>query len=180
MSTKVLLPPQSLSPQFEMLSLGCATRPSSCQSKANSPRSSPFKTGDNAKSVLQCKDCASTRTITSKDLVQRLKKSKLILLDCRPFIAYNLNHIVGALNISCCDRFTKRKLERGKASVGDLVSGHEDAKTIFKDYIKEAEIILYDDSTTDVADIPATHPLYLVLSSLLKEGKEAFVLRGKP
>ena len=30
--------------------------------------------------------------------------SGFLLLDCRPFIAYNVSHILGAINVNCCDR----------------------------------------------------------------------------
>ena len=130
----------------------------------------------------QLKDFATNvKTILPKELAIKLdsdKDSKLLLLDCRPFIAYNLNHISGALNISCCDRLTKRKLERGKASVGDLVSGHQNAKNIFKEYLKGSDIVLYDDSTSDIKDLPSSNPLSLVLSNLVKDGHKVFILKG--
>ena len=132
-------------------------------------------------STQQCKDCNKVKTILPKDLAIKLnsdKDSKLLLLDCRPFIAYNLSHISGALNISCCDRFTKRKLERGKASVGDLVSGHQNAKNIFKEYLKGSDIVLYDENTTDIKELPSSNPLSLVLSNLVKDGHEVYILKG--
>ena len=33
-----------------------------------------------------------------------------LLLDCRPFIAYNVSHILGAINVNCCDRKVLRNL----------------------------------------------------------------------
>lgn len=32
------------------------------------------------------------------------KNGGFLLLDCRPFIAYNVSHILGAINVNCCDR----------------------------------------------------------------------------
>ena len=31
-------------------------------------------------------------------------KNGFLVLDCRPFIAYNVSHIRGAINVNCCDR----------------------------------------------------------------------------
>ena len=109
------------------------------------------------------------------------KLESLLLLDCRPFIAYNLNHISGALNVSCCDRFTKRRLQRGTASVGDLVAGDE-CKEAFKEKCDShiIQIILYDENTADPSELPISHPLHLVLTSLLKEkeDRQVVILRG--
>ena len=35
-----------------------------------------------------------------------------LLLDCRPFIAYNVSHIRGAINVNCCNRFNRKRLQQ--------------------------------------------------------------------
>ena len=148
---------------------------------AKSPRPSTAVVGP---FCAKHKDYSSNdvKTILARDLAVKLDSCRgsksVLLLDVRPFIAYNLNHINGALNISCCDRFTKRKLERGKTSIGDLVSGQENAKNIFKEYLKGSDIVLYDENTTDIRELPSSNPLSLVLSSLVKDGHDVFILKG--
>lgn len=117
------------------------------------------------------------RTILAKDLAQRLNKSKpLLVLDCRPFFAYNANHIQGAVNINCSDRFNRRRLQQGKCSLVDLVSSKE-GKDLYKKRSGK-EIIVYDDRTNDIKDIGADATLYLVLAVLRREGKQATILKG--
>ena len=187
MSTSLELPIGVL--EAEMMSLNCCL-PASKSAHPHSP-SSPGNMVGSPSLPTRCKECSQkqnckpdVKTIMPMDLAKRLNNAcgetsvKLLLLDCRPFIAYNLNHINGALNISCCDRFTKRKLERGKASVGDLVSGHQDAKSIFREFIKGSDIVLYDESTSDIHSLPSNNPLSLVLANLVKDGREVFILKG--
>jgi len=54
---------------------------------------------------------------------------QLLLIDCRSFVAYNSNHVRGALNISCSDCISRKRLLTGRVTIGDLVSGSDgDAK----------------------------------------------------
>ncbi len=132
-----------------------------------------------AQEAYHCHECSTVRSVIPTELARLMEMAKtLLLLDCRSFIAYNLNHINGALNVSCCDRFSKRRLQGGKASVADLISGDNDAKTIFKELV-QSEIVLYDDKTKDSSQLSSTSPIHLVMSSLLKEGKEVYILKGK-
>ena len=118
------------------------------------------------------------KTILPHDLAGRLNKSKPVLvLDCRPFFAYNANHIQGAVNINCSDRFNRRRLQQGKCSLVDLVTTKEGKDTFKKRWSKE--IVLYDERTADVSQIGTDATLYLVLTVLLREGKQASILKGK-
>ena len=131
-----------------------------------------------AKEAYHCTDCEKARSMLPAELAKRMEMAKtLLLLDCRSFISYNLNHVRGALNVSCCDRLTKRRLQGGKASVADLVSGN-DAKTLFRELI-QSEIVLYDEKSKDVSSLTPQSSLHLVLTALLKEGKEVSVLKGE-
>ncbi|XP_046387994.1 dual specificity protein phosphatase 10-like [Ischnura elegans] len=49
----------------------------------------------------------------------------LLMIDCRPFLAYNANHIRGAINVNCSDRFNRRRLQTGKATLADLAATAE-------------------------------------------------------
>eukprot|EP00731_Ephydatia_muelleri_P004079 Em0002g255a len=70
------------------------------------------------------------------------------IIDCRPVFAYNVCHISGAIN-------------EGKAKFQSSVGG---------------ATVVYDDSSGDMKDLSATHPLVLVMSALMGMGK-CYLLR---
>ena len=63
---------------------------------------------------------------------------QILVIDCRSFVAYNSNHVRGALNISCADCISRKRLLTGRVTIGDLVSGAEDAK---ERYQRAAEVV---------------------------------------
>lgn len=119
----------------------------------------------------------SARTMQPQELASRMNKSRSVLvLDCRPFVSYNIAHIQGAVNVNCSDRFNRRRLQQGKASIVDLVSSKE-GKDLYKKRSSK-EIVIYDDHSKDVQSLSPESSMYLVLSSLLREGKDAYILKG--
>ncbi|XP_078036171.1 dual specificity protein phosphatase 10 [Augochlora pura] len=122
-----------------------------------------------------------TRTITADDLAQRVlghrqSDSPTVLLDCRPFILYNVNHVRGAINVNCSDRFNRRRLQLGKATLADLATTREGKELLRKRHYRE--VVVYDDCTDDVDRLPAQHPLFLVLVALLDDNREPALLLG--
>lgn len=122
---------------------------------------------------------ATLRMMSSSELAVRLRKSRPILvIDCRPFLAYNVQHVQGSLNISCTDRFNRRRLQQGKVGVLDLL-----AATHGKDYFRRRhvrDIVLYDDGKkVSTNDLESESALHIVFTSLLREGRQAAVLQGK-
>jgi len=102
--------------------------------------------------------------------------SPIMIFDCRSFLAYNFKHISGAINVNCTNNMMKKRLQQGKITLADLVNS---------DYEKEclrngtwAKAVVYDECTTELEKMPASHPTKLVLSSLMHDGKEAFLLKG--
>merc|ERR1711971_415722 len=121
------------------------------------------------------------RTITCESLAKRIEKGgkhgkNSILLDCRPFIAYNVNHIRGAINVNCCDRFNRKRLQQGKASLADLATTKEGKETLKKRNWKE--IIVYDDCSEDLSSLPYSHTLFLVIKSLVEDLRKPVMLTG--
>lgn len=120
-------------------------------------------------------------TIDPDGLKQRLESARpgprpFIIVDCRSFISYNISHISGAININCTDRFNRRRLQQGKATLADLAT--REGKELFKKRsIKE--VFVYDDSTMDKDRVTPSHPLLLVLSSLVEDSREPILLLGK-
>jgi len=118
---------------------------------------------------------------------------RLLLLDCRSFVAFNTNHICGAFNASCGDRFTRKRLAAGRAGIADIVTGGpehcEDGQTvdIRERYRQAAEriaamadgyFVVYDDNAEELCSLPATHPLHLLTDMLNKAGHRTKYLRG--
>merc|ERR1711972_393781 len=96
---------------------------------------------------------SQTKTIDDKSLAEKMGKTgkhgkNFLLLDCRPFIAYNVSHIKGAINVNCCDRFNRKRLQQGKASLADLATTKEGKEMLKKRNWKD--IIVYDDSSEDL------------------------------
>lgn len=129
----------------------------------------------NAEQVLKPVFCdALAEAIRSDDA------KSTVLVDCRTFVIYNNNHIIGALNISCSDCITRKRLLCGRIHVVDLVSGTEDAKLRFKESLENENIklVLYDEDTRDASSLPKTHPLKVISSSISKVKKRICYLKG--
>ena len=104
------------------------------------------------------------------------KNDGFLLVDCRPFIQYNVNHIRGAINVNCCDRFNRKRLQQGKATLADLATTKEG-----KDLLKKRtwkEVIVYDDCSDSLEDLPASHTLFLVMNALVEDNREPIMLLG--
>lgn len=118
------------------------------------------------------------RMVLPADLAHRMKKCKAVLvLDCRPFFAYNANHIQGAVNINCSDRFNRRRLVQGKCSLVDLISSKE-GKDLYKKRSSKDIVVVYDDRTKDIKDVATDSSMYIVMSVLRREGKQPAILKG--
>ncbi|XP_053986491.1 dual specificity protein phosphatase 10 [Hylaeus volcanicus] len=121
-----------------------------------------------------------TRTVTADELARRLLNHQTnaspVLLDCRPFISYNVNHVRGAINVNCSDRFNRRRLQLGKATLADLATTKEGKELLRKRHYRE--VVVYDDCTDDPDRLPVQHPLFLVLVSLLEDNREPTLLLG--
>ena len=128
----------------------------------------------------------SVRSILPSELAQALQGGKddftfsdlpeFMLFDCRSFLAYNSRHITGAVNVNCSG-IIKKRLQQGKVALADLVTpdvGRECMKSG-----KWLRAIVYDDNTSELEKAPASHPVKLVLASIIKQGKEALLLKGE-
>merc|ERR1712012_1152771 len=118
------------------------------------------------------------RTTDPNSLAVRMetKSNKTLIIDCRPFIAYNVNHIANAINVNCCDRFNRKRLQQGKAALADLATTKEGKELLKKRTWKE--VFVYDDSSEDLSSLPYSHTLFLVINSLLEDGRQPVMLIG--
>lgn len=101
----------------------------------------------------------------------------VLAIDCRSFVCYNVSHIRGAVNVNVADRINRRRLQTGKATLVELASSRD-----AKDALKRRgyrEIVVYDDSTTDLDRVSHNHPLMLILASLVDDEREPSFLIGK-
>merc|ERR1719320_1446806 len=122
-------------------------------------------------------------TISGDQLAKRLRaregrpgRQSFLLLDCRPFIAYNVGHVRGAINVNCCDRFNRKRLQQGKASLADLATTKEGKEALKKRNWKE--VVVYDDSSEDLSSLPTSHTLFLVINSLVEDLRQPVMLIG--
>lgn len=119
------------------------------------------------------------KTLGSDDLKAKIehntKGSPFIIIDTRPFINYNTNHIHGAINVNCTDRFNRRRLQQGKATLADLATTPKGKEVLKKRCFRE--VIIYDDCTCDKEGI--NQPLLLVFTSLVEDQKEPSLLVGE-
>ena len=127
---------------------------------------------------------STVRVIHPNELAKRLICCPLghpvgpvpVIIDCRPFVEYNKSHIRGAVHINCSDKMSRRRLQQGKITVLDLISCHE-GKDSYKGIFSK-EIVVYDESTADPNRLTFSQPLYVVLESLRREGKDPIILKG--
>lgn len=124
------------------------------------------------------------RPLDPDTLVRKLERcsgrnrtqTNFLVVDCRPFIAYNVNHIRGSINVNCSDRFNRRRLQQGKATLADLATTREGKDLLKKRTFKE--VVVYDDSTSDFDHLPTSHPMFLILSTLVEDNREPCLLLG--
>lgn len=136
---------------------------------------------------LPSSPCGESSTIQRSLVMKRVNAlhpdalvSKLehcLLVDCRPFLAYNVNHIRGSINVNCSDRFNRKRLQQGKATLADLATTREGKDLLKKRHFKE--VVVYDDSTDDMDHLSSSHPLYLILTNLVEDNREPAILLGK-
>ena len=125
--------------------------------------------------VVPNEDDLTQKNISADGLADRMRKpNPFLLLDCRPFTVYNNHHVTGALNMTCSDRFNRRRLDKGKCRVADLICGAE-CKKLFKE-LSSSDVILYDDSTSQ--EPAQSTPIMSVSAALSKEGRHHSILKG--
>ena len=130
------------------------------------------------RSILLRRARALDPTEVARKLTRTHGKLKpFLLLDLRPFITYNLRHVKGAINLNCCDRFNRKRLQMRRATVVDLAASPAGRDMLKKRCFKE--VIVYDDTTTDLETLPPQHPVFLVLTALLEDNREPLLLKGK-
>lgn len=88
-----------------------------------------------------------------------------LFLDCRPFIAYNDNHILHAVNVNCPPILKRRS--NGFVSLQNIVTCERKRKLLQDGHY--SSVIVYDADTTDLAQSAKDSNLYPVLKSLRQQ-----------
>ena len=190
--------PMSASPAHSAASSSQPPLPQSEESQPLSP--SPSSAIINASSGSTKTIVAKLKPIAADDLaslIAGIKHRPLLIIDVRSTKAFQRDHVQGALNLCCTDRFARRRLQHGRTSVLDVLaaSPREDSPAAPTCSVSPSsmrrmspgrlDIVVYDDHTSirDLAGPPEQGDqgagLRAVLSSLLREGRDVHVLDGK-
>lgn len=151
-----------------------SSKPWDCEDNDNVPPS-PCRSGN----ILTASNNASFRCIPSSELAAKLKRSRpgVLVIDCRPFLCYNAGHVQGAVNISCTDRFNRKRLQQGKVGVLDLLAAtHGNRDNLKRRHARD--VVLYDDRSSGQQRLDSDSALHIVLTTLHREGKQPSVLQG--
>ncbi|XP_061438482.1 dual specificity protein phosphatase 16 [Rhineura floridana] len=117
-----------------------------------------------------------TRLIVGERLVALLESGteKLLLIDSRPFVEYNTSHILDAININC-SKLMKRRLQQDKVLITELIQ-HSAKHKVEIDY--KQEVVVYDQSSKDVASVSSDSFLTVLLGKLEKNFSSVHLLAG--
>ncbi|CAG7835424.1 unnamed protein product [Allacma fusca] len=96
---------------------------------------------------------------------------KVRLIDCRSFLEFNDNHIIGAVNI-CCSKLIKRRLQQDKISLKDLLLHCR------IEIDETSDVIVYDQRTACVDDVTQDSFLYVLLKKLIPVFGKVCILAG--
>lgn len=118
------------------------------------------------------------RLVNSTELSERLRnfRKSVVLIDCRSFLCYNSNHILGAINLNSTDRINRRRLQQCKLPLWDFVTSNE-GKEVLKNCCGK-EIVVYDDNTTDLDKLLTTNSISLLVNAFCNQGYKVSVLKG--
>ena len=146
-------------------------------SEAQSSPGSRRKNKRDVSSPRLTRDLLLLDSISPDGVVERMGQPKpFLLLDCRPFTSFNSQHITGSLNMTCCDRFSRRRLDGGKCRVSDLVCGAK-SKERFRELLS-SDIILYDEESAFPFKAGSSNPVMVVSKALTKEKRHHYIVSG--
>lgn len=147
------------------------------------PRPAESKVG----CVNRTKDMSSGKwkSVSSTELAQTLNNdvgsssssTEILIVDCRSLVAFNGLHIRGAIHVNCTG-IGRKRLSQGKAKLKDLISSAEGKERFISGGVG-TNFVIYDELSSGPDDCNPCRPICLVLQTLLKEGKNISVLKGK-
>lgn len=114
--------------------------------------------------------------IVTERLVALLESGteKVLLIDSRPFVEYNTSHILEAININC-SKLMKRRLQQDKVLITELIQHSAKHKV---DIDCSQKVVVYDQSSQDVASLSSDCFLTVLLGKLEKSFTSVHLLAG--
>ncbi|XP_033917273.1 dual specificity protein phosphatase 8 isoform X1 [Melopsittacus undulatus] len=85
-----------------------------------------------------------------------------LVIDSRSFVEYNSWHVLSSVNI-CCSKLVKRRLQQDKVSITELIQPASKMKVEAEEH---QDVVVYDQSTRDVAGLAADSFLSILLGKL--------------
>ncbi|XP_045866896.1 dual specificity protein phosphatase 16 [Meles meles] len=120
-------------------------------------------------------EMTGTQIVTER-LVALLESGteKVLLIDSRPFVEYNTSHILEAININC-SKLMKRRLQQDKVLITELIQHSAKQKV---DIDCGQRVVVYDQSSQDVASLSSDCFLTVLLGKLEKSFSSVHLLAG--
>ncbi|XP_033110837.1 dual specificity protein phosphatase 10-like [Anneissia japonica] len=100
----------------------------------------------------------------------------IIIIDSRPFTEFTKRHIQGAFNV-LMNPMRRRRLLDGKMTVADMISCERGRLQLKNRAVHE--VVLYDEDSDTLDNVPANSAVKCLVTSLEKEGAiSVFLLKG--
>uniref|UniRef100_A0A3P8UVN7 Dual specificity phosphatase 16 n=1 Tax=Cynoglossus semilaevis TaxID=244447 RepID=A0A3P8UVN7_CYNSE len=118
----------------------------------------------------------TVRPIGAEALVALLEGGldRVVLIDSRPFVDYNVSHILEAVNVNC-SKLMKRRLQQDKVQIAELLQ-HSAKKKL--ELHGDQEVVVYDQSSSDPAALGSDLFLNVLLLKLEKSFPSVHLLSG--
>lgn len=104
--------------------------------------------------------------------------NKVLILDCRSFLAFSAGHIRGAVNARC-NTIVRRRAKGSVLSLDQVLAGDEEVRVRLRSGMYSAAV-LYDERTPDVDAVKGDSTVTLVLNALCRysAGTLVYLLKG--
>ncbi|XP_058481595.1 dual specificity protein phosphatase 16 isoform X1 [Solea solea] len=119
---------------------------------------------------------AAVRAIGAEALVALLEGGldRVVLIDSRPFVDYNVSHILEAVNVNC-SKLMKRRLQQDKVQIAELLQ-HSAKKKL--ELQGDQEVVVYDQTSSDPATLGSESFLSVLLGKLERSFPSVHLLSG--
>ncbi|XP_035004019.2 dual specificity protein phosphatase 16 [Hippoglossus stenolepis] len=118
----------------------------------------------------------AVRPIGAEALVALLEGGldRVVLIDSRPFVDYNVSHILEAVNVNC-SKLMKRRLQQDKVQIAELLQ-HSAKKKL--ELQGDQEVVVYDQSSSDPTSLGSESFLSVLLVKLERSFPSVHLLSG--
>ncbi|XP_035460598.1 dual specificity protein phosphatase 16 [Scophthalmus maximus] len=118
----------------------------------------------------------AVRPIGAEALVALLEGGldRVVLIDSRPFVDFNVSHILEAVNVNC-SKLMKRRLQQDKVQIAELLQ-HSAKKKL--ELQGDQDVVVYDHSSSDPTALGGESFLSVLLVKLEKNFPSVHLLSG--